>query len=233
MVKLVENLQIKKLNAFLICNCQHHIQCKMTHNVGRVPWALLDDAIQFEKIEGTNDYEMVTNEYTIIHFDRKFMAVLDDYSKTNKREFDDLYNPKTWRSLIHSPACMSYDFSIIGIYIFMNLFVINPNKYKFVLDWRTETFRGDFCDTSHPEYFTDMYNEIKDELKKTNNKLTTEIFMLIREYVKELYNCVIVMKTNKNLHENVDYVLDTIRDVDHLKYDSDFNVIRGSCRWRV
>ena len=180
------------------------------HNSGKIPWTLLADSIICKDIERKN-WEI--DEKKLTHFSNVFRTVIEDFSKTYKKEATYELNPNEWpwSGCSSCGAQVSYFDSLFSVYVRLNLILLssklNINSPLTNYIWTYQVCLGD-GDYTPDDYIISKFETLKEKLFeeiKINsyqkiykiNTLTKELINETRDYLKELFVCLIRMKQGK------------------------------------
>ena len=199
------------------------------HNSGKLPWNLLADAFSCATYDNIKFIWKIEDK-KLKHFCSVFENVLQDFSKTYKKEVRYELNPIAWEYGDYSSGMseIGYHDSLLMIYIRLNLILLGSklDKNSSLSD---ETSVYDVCSGSGSfhldEYIESKFVQIKNKLfqelpvenfweeKYKFNTLTRELIIEIRSYLKEVYECLIRMYQSES-HKNYftsDNIFDTIK----------------------
>ncbi len=194
------------------------------HNSGKLCWSLLGDSISYKiekKKEGiTGDdikYIWSIDSKKVDHFSYVMENVIKDFAETYKKEDKYELNPTKWKYgywLNSAGGQTSYSDSLITIYIYLNLILLNSKLNETpLLTYPNSIY--DVCsgnaDLTPDEYLVSKFIKIKKKLFerygensfkyeqeylqeqnfKYRIKLTKELVEEIRDYLKEVFVCLI------------------------------------------
>lgn len=181
------------------------------HNVGKLPWASLDETIYlYEKKSGDLVYR-VKNYKTILHFSEVFDRMIEEYMNTAATDDVKEYNPSLWGHCVYSyGGCFGARSNLTSIYIILNLYLIDPRKYRHMIEsngqvqWTYQVCNG-HCDGGHPDFMAERFKEIfymmfpnrkgkgsyiwSDDKKLSMVLPTEECVGLIKQYLKDIFRC--------------------------------------------
>lgn len=196
-----------------------------THNNGRIKWNILLEAITKKEMRSKEypfetQYEWFVDEKKMDYFCKNIIDVLKNYENTYKEEIPFDLNPTQWDSANcfgSSGGQTCYRDSLLGTYIQLNLILLNsylndiPIFFNIDIVWIME---GD-GDLQPCEYITSRFKKIcplvferkqkgLNEIKNVK-KLSKESIEEVRDFLKEIFICLIALYRNK---EHRQYVSD-------------------------
>jgi hypothetical protein len=167
----------------------------MAHRIGVIAWGALDSGLSFtmdEKMKITT----IANAKKLTHFAKSMASAIDDFRSTALK--NDRYNLSTLENCgnyIFAPrskcggAQKSQEEVMILGYIILNLFILNPKKYKHFMsqqDWILTCCRG-FADGGLPPFLAEKFKILLDDIDI--KQLDVEFAEQVRDLCKELFVC--------------------------------------------
>ena len=182
------------------------------HNSGKIPWKFLEESL-IHKIKKNNKSTWEIDENRLKHFSNVFRSVVEDFSKTYKKEPRYELNPNEWY-YSYGTSCgaqVSYFDSLFSVYVRLNLILLssrlNKNSPLTNYIWTYEVCLGE-GDFQPDDYIVNKFINLKKKLFEEEkneygykiykiNTLTVKLINETREYLKEVFECIIRMKQGK------------------------------------
>ena len=191
------------------------------------------------KINYDEDYKWSIDNNKLEHFSNVMAAVIKDFAETYKKEDRYELNPTKWKNAIctSSGGQTSYADSLIAVYVCLNLILLNSklNETPLLKDfWGDACFLNgaswvyDICsgrgDYVQEKYLVSKFIKIRKKLFERytedncnfQNRIklwTTELVEEIRDYLKEVFECLIRIYQSEEYKYRVDseHISDAIR----------------------
>ncbi len=192
------------------------------HNSGKIYWNLLGESLTYKfKTNGYDErYTWSINSKTLEHFSNVMANVIKEFAETYNKEDRYVLNPTKWEHGDREGGGwqISYANGLIGIYVILNLILLNSKLNETPLlteqKWLYNLCSGD-GDYTQDEYLASKFRGIRiklferytdDNLKFQNRikLLTKELVEEIRDYLKEVFECLIRIYQSEKHRDTVD-----------------------------
>ena len=206
------------------------------HNSGKIPWNLLSEAFSCQTYDNIN-FKWKIEKNKLIHFSNVLESLIEDFASTYKKKVKYELNPIEWEYGEETSygGQISYSDSLLMIYIRLNLILLesklNKNSRLTNDTWIYDVCSG-YADCQPDKYLVNKFLKIRKKLFKKNkpilvsvqnelefyetrydvNNLTRELIIEIRNYLKEVFECLIrIYQSEKKNNLESDSIFHTIK----------------------
>lgn len=198
------------------------------HNCGKLPWTILHDCIQCEKITNANNKLIYKyscdNLKNFYFFSNKLSTLLGEFAKTSKNV---KYNSTEWSShyelFYGAGAQTSHLMALVCVYIQLNLLLLDFDKYikkwNFEKDEIFNVCAGE-AGWGHPAFLSEKFKGIRTNILENNNTLNVESIILIKNYLKIVFECMYcIVSIDQTIYKNGTLIFDHVSWLFSIPYE--------------